>query len=283
MRTAVAVGSWGTSMPNMRGPMMPSGVTPTITATLQATYPPRILITVTNLTPGQTVSVERTAVGDSTRAKVRQADEVTVTDPSLVLLDAEEPLGVALTYHLIINGAEVASVGPITATISKAALSDAISGSAAEIVILAWPDKSRDSSASVFKVGGRNIVVSGSRGQFTSEVTIFTETELARQSLLALLDSATQNILLLRQPGGYYGVDAYLSVLSDTESRFSQDGSDERRTWKLDVAEVGPWAVSLPVQTFTLQDIADTYVGLTLADLANDYATLLEVAIADWT
>src|SRR3954447_15131330 len=117
MRTAVAVASWGTSMPNMRGPMMPSGVTPTITAILQDTYPPRILLTVTNLSVGQTVSIERTAVGDSTRTPVRQADEVTVLDPSLVALDAEEPLGVALTYHLIIDGAEVASAGPLTATI----------------------------------------------------------------------------------------------------------------------------------------------------------------------
>lgn len=165
----------------------------------------------------------------------------------------------------------------------KVALSDGVGGDSAEVTILAWPEKSYDRRASKFKVGGRNVVVSGDLGQFEGEIELFTLTTSQSDNLTALLESATQGIIQVRQPGNYDGVDSYIAVTGATQRRFSQDGTDERRVWSLQVAETNAWASSLEASSYTLQDIADAYDGLTLQDLADDFSTLLEIAQADWS
>lgn len=191
-----------------------------------------------------------------------------------------------LSGHTVATRANPGGAQPLTVALAggKVVLSDAVSGAAAEVVVLAWPDKRRARRTSVYAVGGRNIVVSGPRGGFESSLELFVETEEQRVAVDDLLQTATSGILQIRQPGGYYTVDCYVAIPVDTETRWSQDGSDERRVITLDVIETRPWAPKLASSTFTLGDIPLAYpAGATLADLAADYDTLLDIARGDFS
>lgn len=246
------------------------------------TYPERVSIAVSSLVIGDILTIYRTTPSNNTRVVVRGANAVVVGSDGFVVEDAEQPFGTLITYGITVNGSDVDS-DTIYSALSggKVAISDAINGNAAEVVVTAWPEKNRTRNASTFQVGGRNIVVMGERGQYTSTLEIFTETEDARLNFLNVLDNATSGILQIRQAGTYPGVDAYIAVTGDIEKRWSQDGSDERRTFSLDVAEVGPWADALVTSTSTYEDVANAYS--TYADLAAAYSTYLDMAQGDFT
>jgi hypothetical protein len=229
------------------------------------------------------VTISRTPAGSTVRTNVRGADERVAIGDTLLVVDTEQPFGVELTYRLSIDETD-ADLETVTTTLAggKVVLSDAVSGDAVEVVVLSWPSKRRDRPGSVFAVGGRNIVVSGQRGGFSGTIELFTETDESKNAVLNLLDSATAGILQIRQAGPYDGVDSYFYVQSDDEVRYSQDGSDERRTIALDVIETRPWAPTLGGGVFDLGDIAAAYTGETLADLAADYATLLLIAMGSF-
>jgi hypothetical protein len=257
---------------------------------LTEAWPSRVRILASGLAEGQVVTVSRTTPSSTVRTIVRGAELVEVDDSNLILNDLEQPYGTVLTYYLTIGG-ELDGVDNDTATITttleggKVALTDAISGDAAEVVVLGWPSKRRERQSSVFAIGGRNIVVSGQRGGWSGTIEVFTETDESNASVLEMLDSATSGILQIRQSGTYAGVDSYFSVLVDEELRYSQDGSDERRIISLDSVETTAWASALPsADLFDLDDIATVYFGLTLDDLEDDYpGTLLDIALGDFS
>jgi hypothetical protein len=187
---------------------------------------------------------------------------------------------------LVVDNADVASATPVTVTLpgGKVVVSDAITGLAVETVITAWPDRVHDRPGTQYKVGGRTVIVSSPRGSGTEQVEFLTETESARQAMNDLLDTATSNIILVRQPGGYPGVDGFYAVTSDTESRVAQDGKLERRLWTMDLIGSDTWAPALEATaTNTYQQVADAYDGLTYADLQGDFGTYLEIATFDWS
>lgn len=248
-----------------------------ITATTQDTWPPRVLVSVTGLTVGDGIEVYRAVAG---RRTLVRAGTATTADTSFLRTDAELPFGQPVSYVAVINDTTEYATGPVTYALpgGRVAVSDAISGDAAETVILAWPERTRDRDSTVFRVGGRTVVVSGPMGQPTGDIELFTSTTAAYDDLMALFSSATEGVVQIRQPGGYDGVDSYLAVLAATERRWSQDGSDPRRIVVVQAAEVEGWAPALENRGTTLQDIADAYNVLTLADLAADYPTLLALA-----
>jgi hypothetical protein len=267
------------------------GAESTLTLTeLTEAWPSRVRILASGLAEGQVVTVSRTTPSSTVRTIVRGAELVEVDDSNLILNDLEQPYGTLLTYYLTIGG-ELDGVDNDTATITttleggKVALTDAISGDAAEVVVLGWPSKRRERQSSVFAIGGRNIVVSGQRSGWSGTIELFTETDESKASVLEILDSATSGILQIRQSGTYDGVDSYFSVLVDEEQRYSQDGSDERRIISLDSVETTAWASALPsADLFDLDDIATVYFGLTLDDLEDDYpGTLLDIALGDFS
>lgn len=264
------------------GPLAPSGTQPEITAVEQNVWPSRILITVINLTVGDTVTIYRSVGG--VRTAIRGASAVTTTDTALVLIDAEQPYGVPITYVLNVSGDDVAQTNPLTATLAggKVALSDAVTAASAEVVVTAWPDRTSSRVASTYVVGGRVVVVSGPLGMPASTLELFTEAASSRDNLINLITGATSGVLLIRQPGGYKGVDGYLAVLGRAERRWSQDGSDDRRLWSLDVQEVEAWASTFRATGFTYQSLANAYTGKTYQDLRNDFSTYLQVAQASY-
>jgi hypothetical protein len=253
-----------------------------IVATVVDLYPPRVLITVTGLTIGDDVDIYR-MVGGS-RTLVRAGSAVDVTDPAMVRADGEVPFGVPVTYLAVVNGTAEYATAATTYTLpgGMVALSDAVTGSAAQAVIMSWDEKTYERQSSVFKVGGRNVVVSGDLGMFTATLELYFEAYVSGQNFRDLIDSSTEGVIQLRRPAAQYeGVDCYLSVLTARERRFSQDGSDPRRLWVVDVAETDPWSTELEASVFTWQDVANAYATWDALNL--DYATWLAVAQGDFS
>lgn len=260
-------------------------MTVAITPTVQDTWPPRVALAVTGLTPGDQVTVYRSVVGGQTA--VRGADGVDVDATSFVVTDAELPFGVPVTWLAWVNGTQVATTATDSYPLDggKVALSDAITGLAAEVVIGAWPSKRRERRATSFALttlagSGYNVVVSGPLGQAGGQLEVATTTESDADSLVALVENTTGGVVQLRsatQPRN----NCYMAVLALEEVRFTQDGTDPERKWVLDYVEVPGWPVGLVAQNWTYDDLATAYTGGDYDALAGDFATYLDLAVAD--
>ena len=254
-----------------------------ITADEQDVYPPRVLVSVTGLTGGQLVDIYRVVAG--VRTPVRGGYAV-VGDVAYLVLDAELPFGVPVRYLVVVDSTDEYVTDPVTYVLpgGKVVVSDAITGLAAEVVILSWPERRYERESTVFRLrDGRTVVVSGPPVQFTGTIELFVDSDSGRAALVEVLRSATAGIVQIRQPGGYDDVDCYVAVLSHTVRRWSQDGSDGRRIVALDAAEVSAWSSELTARGYTYADLELVYDGLTYADLAGDYATYLALAQAELT
>jgi hypothetical protein len=257
------------------------GAAPILAVATQSVYPPRALLSVTELAVGDSVQLYRSVSG--VRTAVRAGSSSSVTDPSFLRVDAELPFGVPVTHIAVVNGLEYAATAvTYTLTGGKVALSDAVGGRSAEVVIFAWPERTYDRAASRFRVGGRNVVVSGDLVGSQDDVSLYLETTSSVDNVMALLRAATQGVIQVRQPGGYDGVDTYWSVLSVAIRRWSQDGSDQRRILVMEVVEVESWAPTLQAAAYTYADLEAAYTGLTYADLEADYAAYLLLAQASF-
>lgn len=266
---------------------------PVVALTVQDSWPPRAQIAVTNLEDGDVVEIYRVTGGEWTAVR---AGSRTVTDPSFVVIDAEMPFGVPVTYAVLVNGWEYdTDVTTFELLGGQVALSDAITGAVAECVIAAAGEKTYGRDSARFRAGGKNLVVMGpapTGGEGSYELLAMTTS--GADGIRWLLRNATEGIVQIRQPGislvtgePYDGIDAYLAVDQHSIRRFSQDGSDPRRIITIQFAEVDGWAPGLEARGFTLQDIADYFgVSGTLQDIADfngSGGTLLDIALADWT
>lgn len=250
-----------------------------ITVAEQPTWPARVLVSVTGLTLGDSVSVYRVVGG--VRTLLRAGETTSVTDTSFLVLDAELPFGVPVTYVAVVNGAITYTSSEDTYELvgGKVAITDAIAGLSAEVVIQEWTSRTYDRRNTAFRIGRRNVVVSGALGQFTSSLTLLTETTSSLENLLDVLAEATGATVQIRQPGGYDRIDSHVVVTRVEPTRYDEaDGTDDRALILLDVVETDPWSYQLIAAGYTLQDIADAYSTLTLTDLSNDYATLLALS-----
>lgn len=253
-----------------------------IDVTLQDVYPPRRLVTVSGLTLTDQVEVYRVVATE--RTLLRGGLLESATDTSFLVVDAEFPFGVPLTYLAIVNGTDEYTQGFANTVLDNGlpVLTDAISGDAAEAIISAWDEKSWTRDSSVFKVGGRNVVVAGEPGMYEADVELVTTAGSSASNVRDLLRTATEGIIQIRNDDGE--IADYWAVLSWTERRFSQKKTDERRFFVLRVAEVESWASALEAAGFSYEDAYNWYgASATYEDLEDDYATYLDLARGDFS
>ncbi len=256
----------------------------TLTVTAQVgVWPPRKQLTAAALTGSSFVTINRIVGGQ--RTPVRGANDVFVGTSTLIVIDAELPFGLPVSYELIEADVvtDTESAGTTSLPGGKVALTDAITGLAAEVVVLAHDPLTRTTGAAVYNVDGKNYVVADPLSQWEATWEYYTETTTALNDLTTLLEQATAGIIQQRQPGGYDGVDWYVSPQQVNTRRFSQDGSDERRVTAVQWAQCSGWPLEIEARGYNLQDVADAYTGQTLADLSADYATLLLLAQGDFS
>lgn len=262
-----------------------------IAVTAQAVYPTRAVVAVSGLTPGDSLAIFREVDGD--RTAVRAGTSASIVDPGFITVDSELPFGVMVRYVAVVNATDeyASSLETYTLAGGNAVLSDAITGLAAEVVISGGGDRVYGRDSARFRVGGRNLMVSGpmsTGGEGSYE--LFLINTVAVDNLKALLVAATEGIMQLRQPGvsaatgdPYDGVDAYLAVDAAREARWSQDGSDPRRLITIEFVEVEGWSDDLQTRRFTYGEVEAYYTGLTYADAAGDFATYFDAAQGDFS
>jgi hypothetical protein len=255
-----------------------------LTVTTQNVWPPRRLITASGL-GDEFYTIYRVVGGQ--RTPLRAAVDILIyPTPVFVVVDSEFPFAVPVTYVLVDGAGNVEDTeGPATVDLpgGNVALTDAITGLAAEVQIGTIDDLAATTNSTVYEIDGLNHVVGAPQSPPQTIIEYFTATLTARDNLRALLRGATTNIYQQRGPNPSYDVEAYYAILGSRERRFSQDGTDERRITAVTVAQVTGWPAGLEATGFTYQDVADAYAGLTYADLAGDYATYLAVAQGDYS
>lgn len=255
-----------------------------ITAVEQNSYPPRVQLTVTGLTLADRVEVYRAKMNTS-RTLVRAGLNESVADTTFIVIDAELAYGEPYIYVAVVNGVDADnSGGYVQYNLDDDAfdvITDAITGAAAQAIRTAQPEWQYDNNVTVYPVGTRNIAVSNGTGQYSSEIEFYTASDSSSFNFKDILRTATSGVLQLRDSIG--GSD-YIVVTSFREVRYSNDRTDGRRFFVLEVVQTDAWADSLEARGFTLQDIAD-YYGLTgtLQDIADDYTDLLSIAQGDFS
>lgn len=255
-----------------------------VEATAQSVFPPRLLLSTTGLLADNITSVSLFRQVGSTLTPVRAATDVDTSGQNVLLrIDAEQPLGVQFDYLAVltdVNGLHwEAYSSPVTSTVTSDVISDAIRGIGAAVTIQAWPDKKRSRDSAVFNVGGRIVAVSKPRSGAQATVTVRTLTDEDGDALQAVLDAATEGVILIRKQVTMPGVDNHLAVVSDSEDR---TWYNDVRFWQLETYETEAWPDELEAAGFTLQDIADNYSSL--QDLADAFTpgTLLDIAMWDF-
>jgi hypothetical protein len=255
---------------------------------ISGTYPHRVLVSVTGISVGDRVQVYRVVNGRMTA--IRGGYLMSADTTALVVTDNELPFGVPVFWRTRINGHLPTFYDSNSATLniglpgSKVCISDAITGLSSEVVIRAWDKVSYTADNTRYKVGGKTIVVSGEgkSGQFDADIELYFAALSAKDQFFAMWNNATSGVLQLRRAVSNGWIDeCYFSILDYDVERFSNEVDDERRIVRMSIAQTDPWPASFKAKGFTLQDLANLYVGKTLADLNLDYPTLLSVAQAD--
>ncbi|WP_327378017.1 hypothetical protein OG393_31065 [Streptomyces sp. NBC_01216] len=253
-------------------------------AAAQSVFPPRNLVSATGLAAEDITTVTMYRQVGSARDAVRATSDIDVTGSDVLLrVDGEQPFGVPVTYVAVltdVTGArwEVTS-DPLTSTVSSDVLSDAITGTGAAVRILAGLARKRDRAAAVLNAGGRLVVVSKARSTATSTITVETATDGAGDDLDAVLQGATEGVLLLRHRTQLTRLDGHYAIPADEED---PDWYGPHRRWTLDAIETEPWPDVLEAAGYTLQDIADNFTSL--QDVADAFSpgTLLDIALHDF-
>ncbi len=263
-----------------------------ITLVEQTVFPPRVQISVSGMLGEQVDSLTVYREVDSIRTVVRALDGFVATGlDAAVRVDGEFPFGKSITYvaeftdSTGIRFEEESS--PITVNVNDVILSDAILGIGVGTRIYEWTEKHHSREYSKFVVGNGRVVIvsSGDRQLPSSTLVLRVDTDNEREDLDTLLQQATAGTILIRQPGQFEDIDAYVVVLEDTNIRINpKDASEPMRLWQMEVQEVTSWTANLEAAGFTIQDIEDAYEGGTFQDLADDFfgQTLLDVATFDW-
>ncbi|MFB7288971.1 hypothetical protein [Actinacidiphila glaucinigra] len=255
-----------------------------LSATAQTAFPPRTLVAATGLLNDDIDAVTLYRVVGNTRTPVRAASGLDAIGQNAVLrVDAEQPFGIPVSYVAELtdfNGLVwTLTSGSITSTVASDVISDAVQGIGAAVTIVSFPEKKRDRNATTFNVGGRAVIVGRARSSASATVTVRTQTQSAGDDLQAVLQGATEGVILMRARTTLPDVDGYLAGLSDSED---PNYYNPIKRWALDVVVTEAWPDILEAAGFTLADIASNFS--TLSDLAVFFTpgTLLSIALYDY-
>lgn len=252
-----------------------------VTATGQSVFPPRNLVSATGLTGDDITTITLYRQVGTALTAVRAASGIDVTSQSSFLrVDAEQPFGVSVTYAAVLTdlyGSQwTVYSSPITSTVSSDVISDAIRGVGAAVKVespLGWK---RDRDATQFNVGGRIVVVGKARSARSGTITVRTETDDDGDALNEVLDSTTEGVILVRKQNSLSRLDGTYALLSDSED---PTWYDQYRWFQLEVVQADDWPDVMEAAGFTLQDIANNFA--TLSDIAAFFTTNL-LAIAQY-
>jgi hypothetical protein len=257
----------------------------TITATVQAGNPQRVLVVVNGLggSPAATAcTVYRVVDGNRTPLRPSPLTASQLTAGTAVLVDLEAPFGEAVTYVAAVTRSgvildEATSTPAVTITATRPWITDPVTGQGFTTTVVTWPEWSVQGRTATVPVVGAwyPIVESGAMIAPTSTLTLYTATESDLRALRASLNPG--KVLLLRPVCD--GVEtAYLAIGRRVESRRGDPGKGWARLHDLEVQEVGVPAVGIASTGDTLNDL-QRVVPTTLQAIATRWpGALLDIA-----
>lgn len=254
-----------------------------VNATAQSVFPPRNLVSATGLTGDNIVTATLYRQVGTALTPVRAASGIDVTGQATLLrVDAEQPFGVSMNYAAVltdVNGNQwTVYSGPITSTVTSDVISDAIRGVGAAVKVEAPLGWKRDRDASQFNINGRIVVVGKPRSARSGTITVRTETDGDGDDLNSVLDNATEGVFLVRKQTSLTRLDGTYALLDDSED---PNWYDSYRWFQLNVVKSDDWPDVMEAAGFTLQDIANNFA--TLSDIAAFFpGTLLDIALFDF-
>jgi hypothetical protein len=261
-----------------------------ITATLYGGQTPQaVLVTVTGLSAADSVNVWREPPS-SARRIVRGGLDLDDPPDTLLLVDVEPELGRPLVYVAEYWPTGVAvpvevSAAPVTVPDLPGGrhhvLSDPYSGDAVLVDVL-YDDDERVQPArvSILQAQGQAypVAITDVRTVDNGNLSAFTRDRTETLQLVELLADGRPIVSRHSNDGCDIPAGEVLVILDAGRSRRTRDGD---RRWSLPFQVIDTPDPTLQLTLTTLQDLADLYTGLTLTDLAGDYATLLQLAQDD--
>lgn len=244
------------------------------------TTPPMVVLSITGLVAGDVVDVWREPPNEP--AGVVRGSGFTATSATAVLLDTAPELGRPLVYVVQVTaagGVSQASAAPIVVPDpGRHVLSDPYTGASVLVDLIATPDdRTGDVPHSLLQVKGRAepVPLYDVRGSDSGEVVFYAR---SRAEVLEVVDLLAEGgPLVSRHP--YDGCDVagseVLFLPAVTRRRRSRAGD---RTFTLPFHVVANPDPTRPAPLANLGALAD-YVPGTLADIADEWATLLDLAL----
>ncbi len=251
--------------------------------------PPLVQVIVSGVPAGSKLDVWR---DDSLGSTLVRGEQGTVPLAGIrIMLDGEAPMGRVLSYR----AEETTAAGVVTSTVSnlivyadpgRHAFTNPYSG---ESVLVDMPSaddrRNTDLQGSVLRIVGRRspIPLSDVRGGEAGTLTVITRTAEETRRLGDLLAAGHPLVSRHRPISDHPPVEFLTFLTVDKARRWPEaDNYAGGRILEMQYVVVDPPDPRLGIVMATLQDIAGAYNGLTLTDLSGDFATLLDLAAADF-
>lgn len=261
-----------------------------ITAALYGSQTPQaVLITVTGLAAADSVNVWREPPS-SARRVVRGGLDLDAPPGTLLLVDVEPELGRPLVYvaEYVPTGLTVpveVSAAPVTVPDLPGdrhhVLSDPYSGDSVLVDVL-YDDDERVQPARVAIMQAQGaaypVAITDVRTVDNGNLSAFTRDRTETLELVALLANGRPVVSRHSNDGCDIPAGEVLVILDAGRSRRTRQGD---RRWSLPFQVIDTPDPTLVLTLTTLSDLAAVYTGLTLTNLASDFATLLLLAQDD--
>lgn len=231
-------------------------------------------------------------LADGSRTLVRGAagllDQAAITDDTFIVQDYEAPLGVPFSYRIEFYSATTGLLtgyrtsGTVTldpGDRNYAWLKDPARPQLNQrVLVKKAPDWTAPIDQQVNRIRGRQnpIILSGVRSGREGSLTVWTQTDEAREALRFLL--ASGNILLWQSAPGMGEPDVYVMVAEAAFPRVSDYAPESWREWTLPLTEQDrPTGGMAGSATWTVRDVA--IENATVLSLISRYATVLDLAL----
>jgi hypothetical protein len=199
---------------------------------------------------------------------------------AISLVDYSAPFGVPVSYTLTVTRPNLTTFAitsnVVTVTESGCWLTSGVDGASVPVTLVSWPTRQREPRTAILDVLNREdpVALMDAHRTPAGTMTFYTVTDIESDQLAGIL--AARGPIMFRSGPGRSIKSVTVVVGRIAENRFSKSGLDQRRMHVIDVQEVKPVPVALPLGA-TLGGLHSLLPG-TLADIANYRPTLLALS-----
>jgi hypothetical protein len=254
----------------------PSG--PAIVATVDGTvHPTPVQIDITFTDPSNVAGWRLTRNGAGTVPLLWTS---VGAQSAISVVDYSAPFGIPVSYTLTVSRPDLTTFAITSNTVTVVEtgcwVTSSVDGVSVPVTLVSWPSRSREPRTAIIDVLNREdpVALMDAHRTPSGVMTFYTETDVESDQLQAVL--AARAPVMFRSGPGRSIKSVSVVVGKIAENRYTRSGVDQRRMHVIEVQEVKPVPVALPL-TATLGGLHSLLPG-TLADIANYRPTLLALS-----